>query len=72
MGFNDVENSAKPVMFKNRKFGFGKGWMAVVSAMGLHEDSPFRNPDQIPYSEPPCPQPKILLLLRLRMKILRA
>lgn len=29
--------------------------MAVVLAMGVPEDSPFRNPDQIPYLKPPPP-----------------
>lgn len=51
MGFNDAENLAEPIMFENRKYGFGEGWMA----MGLPKDSPFRNPDQIPYSKPPLP-----------------
>ena len=55
MGFNDAKNSAKPVMFKNRKYGFGKGWLAAMMAMGVPEDSPLRNPNQIPYSEPPPP-----------------
>lgn len=45
MGFNDAENSAEPVMFENRKYWFREGWMAVVTAIGLPEDSPFRNPD---------------------------
>ncbi|KAK9986297.1 hypothetical protein SO802_031248 [Lithocarpus litseifolius] len=47
MGFNDVENSAEPVM--------GLGWMATVTAIGLLEDSLFRNLDQIPYLEQPPP-----------------
>ena len=51
MGFNDVENSAKPIMFENQKYGLGEGWLAIVIAMGVLEDSPLRNPDQIPYSE---------------------
>ena len=55
MGFNDAENLAEPIMFENRKYGFGEGWMATMMAMGLLEDSPFRNPDQIPYLKPPLP-----------------
>ena len=49
MGFNDAENSAKPIMFENQKYGLGEGWLAIVIAMGVQEDSPLRNPDQIPY-----------------------
>ena len=45
MGFNDAENFAKLVMFENKKYGFGEGWMAAETAMGLPEDSPFRSPD---------------------------
>lgn len=56
MGFNDAKNSAEPVMFESQKYGFGKGWMATVLAMGVPEDSPLRNPDQIPYLEPPPTQ----------------
>lgn len=55
IGFNDAENSAKSVMFENRNYGFGEGWMATVTTIGLLEDSPFRNPDQIPYPKPPPP-----------------
>nr|POE97561.1 hypothetical protein CFP56_17080 [Quercus suber] len=55
MGFNDVENSVEPIMFQNRNYRFDEGWMAAVTAIGLPEVSPFRNPDQIPYLEPPPP-----------------
>ena len=55
MRFNDAKNLGEPVMFENRKFGFSEKWMVVVLAMGLPEDSPFRNLDQIPYPEPPPP-----------------
>ena len=55
MGFNDAENSVNPVMFKNQKYGFSKGWLAAMMAMGVPEDSPLRNPGQIPYPEPPPP-----------------
>ena len=55
MGFIDVENSVEPVMFQSWKYGFEEGWMAALSAMGVPEDSPLRNPDQIPYPEPPPP-----------------
>ena len=55
MGFNDAENSTKPIMFGNQKYGLGEGWLAIVIAMGVLEDSPLRNPDQIPYPEPALP-----------------
>lgn len=29
--------------------------MAAVSAMGVHKDSPFKNPKQIPYPNPSPP-----------------
>lgn len=45
MDFNNAENSTEPVMFKNRKYGFGERWMAAVAAIGLPKASPFRNPD---------------------------
>ena len=45
MGFNDVENFAELVMFENRKYGFGEGWMAAMTAMELPEDSPCKSPD---------------------------
>lgn len=56
MGFNDAENLAEPVMFENRKYGFDEGWLAAMLAMGVPEDSPLRNPNQIPYPEPPLNQ----------------
>ena len=55
IGFNNAKNWVKPIMFENRKYWFGEGWMVAVTAMGLTKDSPFRNPNQIPYSEPPPP-----------------
>ena len=55
MGFNDAKNSAEPFMFKNRKYGFGEGWLATVMAIGIPKDSPLKNPNQISYLEPPLP-----------------
>ena len=57
MRFNDVENLAKPFMIENRNYGFDEGWIAAMTTMGLLEDSPFRNLDQIPYPKPPPPPP---------------
>lgn len=56
MGFTDAENLKEPVIFQSRKYEFEEGWMVAVSAMGLLEDSPLWNPDQIPYLEPPPTQ----------------
>ena len=54
-GFTDAENLAKPVMFQSQQYGFGKGWMAALLAVGVLEDSSFKNLDQIPYLEPSPP-----------------
>ena len=53
MGFTDAENSVEPVMFQSRRYGFNEGWEVAVLALRVPEDSPFINPDQIPYPEPP-------------------
>lgn len=45
IGFNDAKNSVEPIMFENKKYGFGEGWIAAMMAMGLPEDSLFRNLD---------------------------
>ena len=55
MGFNDAENFAELVMFENKKYRFGEGWMAALQAMGVPDDFPLRNPEQIPFPEPPPP-----------------
>lgn len=52
LGFADAENSSKPIMFKLWRYGFNKGWMVAVNALGIPKDSPFRDPEQIPYLEP--------------------
>lgn len=48
--FANVKNSVEPVMFQLRKYGFGEGWMAALVAAGVLEDSPLKNPDQVPYT----------------------
>ena len=52
-GFTDVEKSAEPVVHQARLHRFGEGWLATLQAMGVLEDSPLRNPEQIPYPAPP-------------------
>ena len=51
MGFVDVENSSEPIMLDSRCYGFEEGLMATVNALGLLEDSPFKDLDQIPLPE---------------------
>ena len=55
MGFIDVKNLSELVMYQSRRYGFNKGWMAAVNAMGVLEESPFKIPKQIPYPEAPSP-----------------
>lgn len=45
MGFADAENSSKPIMLESWRYGFKEGWIAAVNALGLPEDSPFRDPN---------------------------
>ena len=54
-GFADVENSVEPIVHQARSHGFGDGWLAALQAMGVPDDSPLRNPEQIPYPAPPPP-----------------
>ena len=54
-GFANAEKSTEPVVHQAPFHVFGKGWLAAFQAMGVPEDSPLRNPDQIPYPAPPPP-----------------
>ena len=51
-GFTNAENSMEPVVHQTRHHGFYEGWLAALQAMGVVEDSPLRNPEQIPYPTP--------------------
>ena len=42
-GFKDDENSAGPLIFQAQKFRFMEGLMAIVNAVSLQEDSPFKS-----------------------------
>ena len=53
MGFKDAKNLTGAVIFQARKFGFAKGWMATVNAIGLPKTSLSRNVDQILLPEDP-------------------
>lgn len=56
--FADAENSVEPIVLQAWHHGFEEGWLAVLQAMGVDEDSHLRNPEQIPYPIPtPCPKP---------------
>ena len=45
MGFTDIENSIKPIMFKSHRYGFGEGCISTVNALDLPNDSPIRDPE---------------------------
>ena len=51
-GFADAEQSAEPVVAQARKLGFEAGWFAALQALGVPEDSPLRDPGQIPFPSP--------------------
>ena len=53
MGFADVENSVEPIIFQAWRHGFDEGWMAALQVIEVVDDSPLRNPEQIPFPEPP-------------------
>lgn len=54
-GFANTEKSVEPVVHQARLHGFKEGWLAALRVMGVLEDSPLRNPEQIPYLAPPPP-----------------
>ena len=54
-GFLDAENSVEPIVFQSRCHGLSEGWLAALQAMGVPDDSPLRNPKQIPYPKPTLP-----------------
>ena len=51
-GFADAENSVEPVIRQAQRHTLGKGWLAALQAVRVPEDSPLRNPDQIPFPNP--------------------
>ena len=36
-----------------QKLAFKEGWLAALQTLGVPEDPPLRNPNQIPFSGPP-------------------
>ena len=47
-GFADAEKSVESVIMQARQLSFREDWMAALQALGVPEDSPLRDPDQIP------------------------
>jgi len=61
-GFANAENSTEPVVNQARRLGFEAGWFAALQILGVPEDSPLRDPSQIPFpssanavQDPPMP-----------------
>ena len=61
-GFADAENSVEPVVNQARRLGFEASWFTTMQVMGVPEDSPLRDPGQIPFpistpavQNPPAP-----------------
>ena len=54
-GFANTEKSVEPIVHQARLHGFKEGWLVALRVMGVLEDSPLRNPEQIPYLAPPPP-----------------
>ena len=53
MGFANVKGSVEPIVYQAQKPGFEEGWIDALLAMGVLDDSPLRNLEQIPFPEPP-------------------
>ena len=45
----------EPIVHQARSHGFEEGWLAAFQAMGVPNDSPLTNPEQISYLAPPPP-----------------
>ena len=51
-GFVNAEKSTELVVAQARRLGFEAGWFAALQALGVPEDSPLRDPSQIPFPNP--------------------
>ena len=51
-GFADAGQSAEPIVAQARRLGFEAGWFVALQALGVPEDSPLRDPGQIPFPSP--------------------
>ena len=43
-GFADAENLVELIVNEAWRLGFEDGWLAALQALGVPEDSPFRDP----------------------------
>ena len=48
-GFANAKNSVEPIMTQVRKIRFKAGWFTALQVLGVPEDSPLRDPGQIPF-----------------------
>ena len=53
--FANAERFVDPIVHQARSHGFEEGWLTSLQAMGVPEDSPLRNLEQILYPAPPPP-----------------
>ena len=51
-GFANAENSTVPIIQEAWKLAFKEGWLAALQALGVPENTPIRNPNQIPFPGP--------------------
>ena len=51
-GFADANNSIEPVIKKAWRLAFEEGWLVSLQALGVPEDSPLRDPNQIVFPGP--------------------
>ena len=51
-GFADEENSVELVIQEAWKLAFKEGWLAALQVLGVPEDSPLRDPNQISFRGP--------------------
>ena len=61
-GFADAENSVELVINKARKLAFKEGWFAALQVVGVPEDSPLKDPNQIPFPSLPTTAQKTLIV----------
>lgn len=47
-GFTNTENSVEPIVQEAQSHGFREGWLVALQVMGVAEDFPLRNLEQIP------------------------
>ena len=66
LGFADAEYSTEPIILQAWHHGFGEGWLATLQMIGVVEDSPLRNPEQIPYPTSPRSKTRPALLMKRR------